>query len=165
MGAGIIGVQSIEEVTDMKRILLLLTLGVVGLWSMGCATKAQTGAAVGTGAGAATGAVIGHQSGHRTEGALIGGVVGAAGGYIVGNEMDKSDQRKQQSQPSDQSTPWKDQPQQQQAAITHTVNITNSNGSVTPVVLTKQGDMWVGPRGEHYATLPTEEQLKPVYGF
>ena len=48
---------------------------------------------------------------------------------------------------------------------TVTVDITNSNGSVSQVKLQKQGPGYVGPRGEHYETLPTEEQLKPVYGF
>jgi hypothetical protein len=46
-----------------------------------------------------------------------------------------------------------------------TVNITNSNGSITPVRLRKQGVGYVGPRGEYYDKLPTEEQLKPIYGF
>ncbi len=50
-------------------------------------------------------------------------------------------------------------------ANTVTVNITNSNGSVSQVNLTKQGVGFVGPRGEYYETLPTEEQLKPIYGF
>lgn len=163
-----------------KAMFLMLALAAMMLGSMGCSSKAKTGTLVGAGTGAAAGAIIGHQSGHKGEGALIGGAVGAAGGYMIGNEMDKSDAKKQQqpqqtqSQPpqqqqsapqqGNQSTPWKDN-QQSQAAITHTVTITNSNGSTTPVTLTKQGDDWVGPKGEHYKTLPTEEQLKPVYGF
>jgi hypothetical protein len=52
----------------LKKTLpaLLLTVGLVGL--SGCATRAQTGA-------------------------LIGSAAGAAGGYMIGNEMDKSDDR------------------------------------------------------------------------
>jgi len=50
-------------------------------------------------------------------------------------------------------------------ASTLTVNVTNSNGSVTPITLLKQGVGYVGPRGEYYSTLPTEDQLRPVYGF
>jgi hypothetical protein len=46
-----------------------------------------------------------------------------------------------------------------------TVNITNSNGSVSQVLLRKQGVGYVGTRGEYYNTLPTGEQLRPVYGF
>ena len=52
-----------------------------------------------------------------------------------------------------------------QAATTVTINITNSNGSITPVVLRKQGNVYIGPKGEQYMSLPTVEQLKPVYGF
>jgi hypothetical protein len=33
-----------------------------------------------------------------------------------------------------------------------------------PIVLTKQGDEYVGPKGEHYAAVPTKEQLKMIYG-
>jgi len=48
---------------------------------------------------------------------------------------------------------------------TVTVDITNSNGSISQVKLQKQGPGYVGPEGEYYETLPTEVQLKPVYGF
>jgi hypothetical protein len=45
------------------------------------------------------------------------------------------------------------------------VRVTNSNGSVVRVPLRKQGVGYVGTRGEYYPTLPTEGQLRPVYGF
>ncbi|MHC4596204.1 MAG: hypothetical protein ACYS19_14855, partial [Planctomycetota bacterium] len=45
------------------------------------------------------------------------------------------------------------------------VKVTNSNGSVVQVPLRKQGVGYVGTRGEYYGTLPTEDQLRPVYGF
>ena len=48
---------------------------------------------------------------------------------------------------------------------TITVWITNSNGSRTSVQLTRQGPWYIGPRGEYYADLPTNEQLRVVYGF
>ncbi len=43
--------------------------------------------------------------------------------------------------------------------------ITNSNGSRTPVRLTRQGAWYIGPRGEWYPTMPTNEQLRVIYGF
>ena len=52
-----------------------------------------------------------------------------------------------------------------QEAVTSTVNIPNSNGSTTPVLIRRQGNVWVGPKGEQYTSYPTVEQLKPVYGF
>jgi hypothetical protein len=71
-----------------------LLVAVLVLSLAGCETKAQTGALVGGAGGAALGAGIGSMSHARAgEGALIGGAVGALGGYIVGNEMDKADQR------------------------------------------------------------------------
>lgn len=45
--------------------------------------------------------------------------------------------------------------------------ITNDNGSRTPVTLARQSDTgyYVGPRGEIYVVLPTDEQLRPLYGL
>ena len=48
---------------------------------------------------------------------------------------------------------------------TMTINIQNSNGSYTPVLLRQVGAQWVGPKGEYYNTLPTVGQLRPIYGF
>ena len=56
-----------------------------------------------------------------------------------------------------------DAPQQQIA--TTVVNITNSNGSITPVTLRRSGNLWIGPKGEQYLSIPTPEQLKPIYGL
>jgi hypothetical protein len=48
---------------------------------------------------------------------------------------------------------------------TITVWITNSNGSSTSVQLTRVGSWYRGPQGEYYASMPTNEQLRAVYGF
>ena len=48
---------------------------------------------------------------------------------------------------------------------TITVWITNSNGSQTSVSLRKSGPGFIGPRGEWYPNMPTNEQLRMVYGF
>jgi hypothetical protein len=54
-------------------------------------------------------------------------------------------------------------------AIVHDVKITlwitNSNGSRAAVKLIRSGSWYVGPRGEYYETLPTNEQLRVIYGF
>ena len=47
---------------------------------------------------------------------------------------------------------------------TVTINVQNSNGSYTPVTLTKFGGEFIGPRGEHYLSMPTADQLAPLYG-
>jgi len=79
--------------------------------------------------------------------------VGAGTGYVVGNEADK---KKQQTAPAQSTT---------QNTEVVTVNITNSNGSITPVKLTRSGNNYTGPKGEIYDHLPTQAELKPVYGF
>jgi hypothetical protein len=44
--------------------------------------------------------------------------------------------------------------------------ITNNNGSETEVRLITTADGgWTGPKGEYYSSMPTEEQLKAVYGL
>lgn len=48
---------------------------------------------------------------------------------------------------------------------TVTVWVTNSNGSQTSVSLRRSGPGFVGPRNEWYSSMPTEKQLRIVYGF
>ncbi|HPS55272.1 MAG TPA: hypothetical protein PLP05_06725 [Sedimentisphaerales bacterium] len=42
--------------------------------------------------------------------------------------------------------------------------IDNGNGSKTAVTLQKEGTSYIGPAGEIYPSMPTEEQLKALYG-
>lgn len=137
---------------SLVTVLSVVAVGVSIVFLVGCESEAQTDALVGSAAGAGIGAIVGHQSGRTGEGALIGGAVGGGAGYIVGSEKEK---KKTQAEVDSL----------RQEMNTVTVNITNSNGSITPVVLKKQGVGYVGPRGEYYNNLPTPEQLKPVYGF
>lgn len=58
-------------------------------------------------------------------------------------------------------TPEAPEPEQPQ-----TIWIANPNGSKTPVeVKPLGGGKWKAPKGEVYDSLPTEEQLRPVYGL
>jgi hypothetical protein len=135
----------------VKKWIMILAAIVVSLglaFLVGCESDAQTGALIGTAAGAGVGQAIGRD----TKSTLIGAGVGAAGGYMVGNEQDKKKTKTEMGE-------------LRQEMNTVTVNVTNSNGSVTPVTLRKQGVGYVGPRGEYYSSLPTSKQLKPVYGF
>jgi len=138
-----------------KGLLMVLMTGIViaGLvFAAGCESDAGTGALLGTAAGAGVGAIVGNQSGHAAGGALIGGAVGGGTGYLLGNEGDKKKEKAEvQSLRSEQNTV--------------TVWITNSNGSQVPVRLTKSGPNFIGPRGEIYSSMPTEEQLKKLYGM
>jgi hypothetical protein len=137
---------------NLTIILMLTAAGLGWVFVPGCESEAQKGAGLGALAGAGIGAIAGHQSGKTAEGALIGGAVGAGAGYMLGNEGDK---KKTQAEMSNI----------QQEMNTVMVNITNSNGSISPVKLTKQGVGYVGLRGEYYDHLPTADELKPIYGF
>jgi hypothetical protein len=134
-----------------KKLITTLTVIAIGLNLIiiaGCQNDAQTGAAVGTAAGAG----IGQMAGGDTESTLIGAGVGGVIGYVVGNESDK---QKAQTE--------RDNLREETQYVT--VNMTNSNGSISRVRLKKQGVGYIGTRGEYYNQLPTEDQLRPIYGF
>lgn len=134
-------------------ILVAVVVSFSLVFFVGCESEAQKGAGLGALAGAGVGAIVGHQSGRTAEGALIGGAVGGGAGYMLGSEADK---KKTKAEMEDI----------RQEMNTVTVNVVNSNGSISPVVLRKQGVGYVGPRGEYYNSLPTPDQLKQAgYGF
>lgn len=135
-------------VKTLMTILIVVAVSLGLILVAGCESDAQTGALLGTAAGAG----VGQLAGRSTESTLIGAAVGGGAGYMIGSEQDK---KKTQAEI--------DSLRQEMNIVT--VNITNSNGSITPVRLRKQGVGYVGPRGEYYDKLPTEEQLKPIYGF
>ena len=129
---------------------ILMTAMITGvvLFGAGCESDAQTGAGIGALAGAGIGAL----AGGSTESTLIGAAVGGGAGYMLGSEGDtKKTKQEMEDLRSEMNTV--------------TVNVTNSNGSIIPVKLRKQGVGYVGPRGEYYDKLPTEDQLRPIYGF
>jgi len=133
---------------DSVLILMAVAVGLGLAFVAGCESDAQTGALIGTAVGAGAGQAIGGD----TESTLIGAAVGGGAGYIIGSEQDKKKTKAEI-----------DALRQDMNIVT--VNITNSNGSVSQVLLRKQGVGYVGPRGEYYNHLPTEEELKPIYGF
>ncbi|MCM8794340.1 MAG: glycine zipper domain-containing protein [Candidatus Omnitrophica bacterium] len=110
-------------------------------------------------AGAGLGAIIGHQSGETGEGAAIGAALGGVGGYVLGNEQDKAEMQAQAAGAQAQAAAAL------QTASTVVINVRNTNGSITPITIRREGNLYVGPRGEIYTQLPTEDQLRPVYGF
>ena len=79
---------------NLNKLATGLAVAVLGLGTLGCENNAQNGALLGGAGGAGLGALIGSSSHARAgEGALIGAAAGALGGYVVGNEMDKNQQR------------------------------------------------------------------------
>lgn len=131
-----------------------VTLGITGC------TSTQTGTAAGVGVGATVGAIVGNNmggggdDGNRDKGALIGAAVGGLVGNTMGRQADQQKQLNARVSAAEQAS-------QQQ-----TVWITNSNGSRTPVTLRMgSGGTWIGPKGETYTSMPTEAQLKSLYGL
>lgn len=127
-------------------VLLLAAISCTVLF-VGCESDAQTGSLLGAGIGAGVGALAGGDA----EATLIGAAIGGGAGYMIGNEQDK---KKTKGEVADLK-----------AQNIVTVWVTNSNDSKIPVKLTRDGAEYIGPRGERYSTLPTSEQLRPVYGF
>jgi hypothetical protein len=102
--------------------------------------------------GAAIGAVIGHQSDEAGNGAALG-----AGVFALGALLKQTDRL-----PPKPKEKKRERDEEAQEVVIH---IHNDNGSTTPVVLKRKNGDYVGPNGEHYKRLPTEEQLKPIYGL
>ena len=135
-----------------KRLVMMVIVVAFAFTAVlisGCQSDAQTGALI----GGAAGAGIGQLAGKDTKSTLIGAAVGTGAGYMLGNETDKKKTKAEMEGI-------------RQEINTLTVNVTNSNGSTTPVTLRKQGVGYLGPKGEYYNSLPTSEQLRQAgYGF
>ena len=133
---------------DLMTILLVVAVSFGSLFTAGCQSEAQVGSAI----GALAGAGIGQLAGGDTESSLIGAAVGGVAGYMLGNEGDRKKAQAERAY-------------MRQEMRTVMVKVTNSNGSIIQVPLRKQGIGYFGTRGEYYSILPTEGQLRPVYGF
>lgn len=140
----------------MKTILMAAMAGTLILAGTGCTTtEADKATAIGAGIGAGLGAVLGNQLGgtsgeDRAWGAAAGALVGGVAGRMWGRQSEMQNQVNYLQQQQFMTTVW----------------ITNSNGSKTPVMLRQtEGGQYIGPRGEYYEKMPTEAQLKQVYGM
>jgi uncharacterized protein YcfJ len=134
-----------------KKLTTILAASVLSfglLFFVGCESDAQVGTAI----GALAGAGIGQLAGGDSEATLIGAAVGGAAGYMFGNESDKAREQAERAY-------------MRQEMRTVAVNITNSNGSISQVRLKRHGVGYVGTRNEYYNHLPTEDELRPIYGF
>ncbi len=141
-----------------KGIAFLTAIFLAILLLTGCETltpaqrDALVGALAGSALGAGAGAIAAEDSG---KGALAGGVAGAVAGGLLGHEIGKGKERDMaQDAAINQAI---------QEANTVTINIENSNGSITPVMLRREGNIYIGPDGEQYLRMPTKEQLEARY--
>jgi uncharacterized protein YcfJ len=142
----------------MKKAAACLLVGAL-LWQTGCASAPETqrDTIIGSGIGAGLGAILGNNLGNsksdRELGIAAGALLGGLLGHTVGTQgelQNKVNNLQQNQQNQNLVTIW----------------IQNSNGSKTPVILRKaDGGQFVGPRGEYYPSLPTQDQLRPAYGM
>jgi len=132
-------------------LILSLVLGVCGGCNEGNGKMKIHPIYGSTLTGALVGGIVGYQSDEPGEGAAVGAAIFGIGALL--REMDHASGRSTATVHKDECT---------ERVI---VDVHNDNGSITPVTLKKKGDSYVGPKGERYDELPTEEQLKPVYGL
>ncbi len=141
----------------------MLAVGLVLVVTVGCASmdsgyrenrEAVNGAVIGTALGTGIGMALGNNTDlGRTWGGLGGAALGGLAGGYVGDQMKyKRDIQQQQAQMVDQMNSL-------------TINVKNSNGSISPVIIRRVGPFFVGPRGEYYSEMPTVTQLEKVYSF
>ena len=110
------------------------------------------GAAVG---GGILGAIIGYQSDEAWAGAALGAGLFGVGALLT--EIDRvNDERHRDRDKKDDD--------EHARADEVVIRVRNDNGSETQVVLTRMRGSYFGPEGERYDRLPTEKQLKAIYG-
>jgi hypothetical protein len=151
----------------MKKYFYLFTMATFVFVISGCNpyNNEGEGAATGGALGALAGGIIGHQSHDTGAGMLIGGAVGAVAGAAVGSQIQKPEPPPQQvivAQPA--PVVVSQVPTTTYAGDTVTVNVPNSNGGYTAIVLKRSGNGYVGPQGEYYDQIPTTAQLQAMYG-
>lgn len=145
----------------MKRMMVWMSLAAVAVASVGCASpqyqarqREYNSAIGGAVLGGTLGGILGNNLGDGKND-VLGAAIGAAAGAWVGQQY---------GQGQDATRHRLDALEMANAG--ETIMIHNSNGSYTPVTLTKVGyGQYRGPRGEIYPARPTEEQLKTAYGF
>lgn len=121
----------------------------------GCATTPSDEATLlGAGIGAGLGAILGHNMGGSSHDRELGMAAGALIGGTLGNQYSRQATMEQQLGVV------------QAQQFYSTIWIENANGSKTPVQIRQtEGGQYIGPRGEYYDTMPTDEQLKQLYGM
>ena len=151
----------------MGKYFYLFTMATFVFVISGCNpyNNEGEGAATGGALGALAGGIIGHQSHDTGAGMLIGGAVGAVAGAAVGSQIQKPEPPPQQvivAQPA--PVVVSEVPTTTYVGDTVTVNVANSNGGYTAIVLKRSGNGYVGPQGEYYDQIPTTAQLQAMYG-
>jgi hypothetical protein len=153
----------------MKKYFYSLTVIIFIAALSGCNpyNNEGEGAATGGALGMLAGGIIGHQSHATGAGMLIGGAVGAVTGAAVGSTIQKPVYEQPAPVVVAQPAPVvvaQQGPTETYSGDTVTVNVPNSSGGYTAVVLRRSGNGYVGPQREYYDQVPTTAQLQAMYG-
>jgi hypothetical protein len=116
--------------------MVMLTLGVSGCYE-GMKWHPVYNAAL---IGGVVGVIVGHQYDEDCKGAAIGAAIGALGCFL-------------------------DQADDLALAEDVVVEVASENGSIVPVVLKKKEGIYLCPNGESYRQLPSQEQLRIIFGL
>ena len=153
----------------MKKYAYPLTILILATAIAGCNpyNNEGEGAATGGALGMLAGGIIGHQSHDTGAGMLIGGALGAVTGAAVGSTIQKPDAPPPVPVVVEQPAPVvvnQAPPTTTYAGDSVTVNVPNSSGGYTAVVLKRSGNGYLGPQGEYYDQVPSVGQLQAMYG-
>jgi hypothetical protein len=145
-----------------KELLCISLAVTIIISASGCSSGKGPGSHIFNAAviGGVVGGIVGHQSDETEAGIAVGATLFGVGAALA--EMDK-----QHHPPSKEAHEGISDNKQHEESIreTYIIEIHNSNGSVTPVKIRRKGSVYIGPNNERYDELPTEEQLRPVYGL
>src|SRR5580698_3394994 len=131
----------------MKKYFYVLAMVALIAAISGCNpyNNEGEGAATGGALGALAGGIIGHQSHDTGAGMLIGGAVGAVTGAAVGSTIQKPVYEEPAPVVVAQPAVVDGAPTTTYSGNTVTVNVPNSSGGYTAVVLNRSGNGYVGP--------------------
>ena len=90
--------------------------------------------------GGLVGTIVGHQHDEDCAGAVVGAIIGGTGCFL-----------KQVDELKDEENV--------------TINVTNNEGKTIQVALKYKDGFYICPHGEHYNTLPSQEELRVVFGL
>jgi len=142
-----------KSVNSQKAKLIALSVLCVIVLSSGCnedlkVSKIYRHAIT----GAIIGGIVGYQSHEEGEGAAVGATL-----FGVSELLSQIDDNGGQQKTAEHG-------HNDKIKEIYIIQVHNSNGSITPVEVTKEGNVYIGPKGEEYEKLPTEKDLK-AYGF
>lgn len=154
-----------EETHKKSLIFVFITLGTFTFCS-GCSEyqKLIFGSAMqGAAQGAIIGTIVGYQSREEGEGAAVGAAVNgtvALVGQIINTKKSVSPRHGSLNQSEEYVLTPKKYENWDDIIQVYVYQIQNNNGTLTPIELIKQGNIYIGHDGQKYKSLPTEKDLQ-----